>query len=190
LERYINVASDLFSQMVGRDLHYREDVAEKVASGGDVRLVVYEATPIDSITSIVIDDGVTSSTVDSDDYRIEDADAGLIEQIDGTWEDTEVYAWNIERETKGRQLAHYTVTYDGGWVTQEQDDNDGTLTRDLPYDIEQAVIDYVVMKDARRGRDTAVKSMSNLSASVAYMDQEVPPSFVNAVRRYKILEVL
>lgn len=198
LERYITTGSSLLVQAIGRDLHWREGVVEKVQSGGDTRLVVSDALPIDSIDSIVYDGGDTQVTEDSSRYRIEDAGAGFVEKTNGRWRSTEQARQSVTLIYQGRESYHYTVTYDGGWVTQEQADNDGTLTRSLPYDIEQAVIDYAVTKYRRKGRDLSVRSEKLGDTSVSYANSSatpgtanagMPASFAAVVQRYQIPEI-
>jgi hypothetical protein len=181
LDRAINEATDLFAKLVGRDVHWRAGHTEKVAGDGSFRLEVFEALPIDTVNSITHDNGVTSQGVDSATYRIESAEDGFIERI-GRYK-----RWI---GTDGRNF--YTVDYDGGWVTPQQASVDGTLTRDLPYDIERAAIEFVVMRVANDGADPTVKRVGVDQGSISYVTVngrkvDVPQSFADAAENYRHL---
>jgi len=182
LERQINVYSDLFEQATGRPWHRDDAYTESVTSTGDTRLHL-ERRPVRSVAEVKVD----GDTVDADDYEIVDGDLGYLRKIDGRWEHTGA----------GRLVE---VTYDGGHVTPKQVDDGEFSDRDLPHDIEQAVIDSVVNAYARKGQPSNVSAESIDTASVDYHIPDtadanlqgisVSQSFRGAVKQYKDRSVL
>ena len=80
------------------------------------------------------------------------------------------------------------VTYAGGFVTPQQDADDVSLTRSLPYDIEEAVIVMAAQRYKSKGRDMAVTSRKALKASISYDHQAanmLPQIAREAVARYQ-----
>jgi len=121
--------------------------------------------PINSITSVVY----SGSTIDSSEYEIHNANSGILYAVAGSWGRTGLYYGDISQtRAMGMERKLYTVTYDGGWYTPKQDDDDEDVTRDLPYDIEQAVLYVVAYMRRQMGRDPSVASESLLSSSVSY----------------------
>lgn len=162
LERLINAASDAIERYCERAFHYEEDIVEKVAGYGTPFIVV-SRTPIISISSIKIGD----STLDSSEYEL--TGGGLIYRLNGTWGWSAQYAEGIVYEQiAGTEEQNIAVTYTGGYVTQNQEDNDPTLTRSLPYDLEEACITAVVALYSRIGERADVKRESLMSASYEY----------------------
>jgi hypothetical protein len=150
LTRYINGASDIIEQYIGRSLYNDGAAVEDVPGAKDAFLFV-DRSPIVSITSIVWlgDNG----TVDASTYSVWDADAGMIYRADG-WEPTKISATAFQR---------YRVTFDGGYVTPEQGG-----TRTLPFDIENVCVDLVNIMWRQKGADPTVKSESVLNTSISY----------------------
>lgn len=163
LERFIEQASAMIAAYLGRTLHYESAVVEKVAGDGTEHLLV-KRPPVKAITSIALD-GVT---VDSGDYEIYDADAGIIYNVAG-WDWTTVRtADGVARPPlAGSERRLYTVTYAGGWECPTQS---GTGATALPKDIEAAAISLAVTLRARRGRDRDIASESMMSYSVSFKD--------------------
>lgn len=168
LEPLIEEASASFQRECGRNFYRGSAVVEKVKGSGGSRLSLRRHVPLVSITSIVLDDGDTSSTVSASDYEIEDASAGFVRRISGRWAFTGQASTDITRDLlAGTEEPLYVVTYAGGYITPKQEDG-GDGTRDLPYDIERAVIDMVKALYYARRRDTGVSSKSVSKASVSY----------------------
>jgi hypothetical protein len=165
LERYIHVATDAIEKYCRRTFSRDTAIVEKVAGFGTEKLRVARA-PINSITSITYD----GTTVDSDDYKIHNANAGLIFRSGGWWWDAHLTPSAARRPLPGSEDKLYTVTYDGGWYTQPQDDADGAVTRNLPYDIEEAAIELVRVIYLSKNRDPSVRSEKLLSWSASYGD--------------------
>lgn len=172
LERYIERASEQLATLLGRDLHYATDHTVKMAARDPYRLQLPDGAPrpLKAITSIVFDDGSTSTTVTAADYEIEDSGAGWIRRINGRWTFTGA-ADAFGDPFAARLPEHlYTLTITAGWVTPQQAIDDGGLTRDLPHDIEDAALALAAQRYWRRGRSRDVKSRKLLSASVSYFD--------------------
>ena len=155
LTRYIDTASDQIERYVNRKLYYGSAIVEKVAGSGDAFLWI-SRTPLSSVTSILwLGD---SSTVGSSTYEIYEADQGSIYRSAG-WNNTNISATDYTR---------YQVTYVGGWITPQQDADDGALTRNLPWDLETACISMVVGLWRQKGADRTIRSESVLNTSVHY----------------------
>lgn len=193
LERYIRQASDFFRRLTGRRWYEETEYVEEVAGYRGKRLLVFDHLPIDQIRTIEIKIDDTTDELNSGAYEIEDAQSGFIRRIDGSsWELTESYFSNIEPEYTGENLKLYRVTYDGGYVTPE-DASQNNKTRDLPYDIEDAVIDFVTSKYVKKGSGSAVDSESIMSASIDYQDTSdvdgvlagTTPYFSTVVKQYR-----
>jgi hypothetical protein len=187
LERLIERASQGLQSALDRSVYYEEDIVEYVTGGGTSLLIV-DRTPITSISSIIYDTGSgTTTTVDATDYRIAAAASGLIERVGGVWPDTSDRTGVLLDPVTSTQRRSIKVTYTGGWVTPQQADDDGSLTRDLPYDIEDAVLQFAVQHYREKGRDTSVKSIKALKTSVTWHDHgagSMPRAMQRVVDRY------
>lgn len=187
LSRLINVVSAQIENFLGRKIYYEASIEETMAGHGTMFLVV-ERKPLLSIASISYD----GDAVASDQYEIQDADAGLIYGL-APWKMTGPAVSGITQDPfpgYGRKL--YTVTYAGGWVTQPQVDDDGNLTRSLPYDIEDACLMAIATRYRSIGRDRSVASESLLSWSAKYRDGTVgssglPPEAEQILSAYREL---
>jgi len=195
LERQINAYSDLFEQATDRRWYRDDSYTESIKSFGDTRLMVHDHLPVRSVSQV----DVKGDTVDAADYSLESGDQGLIRLDNDFWESTAVGVRNVERYVKYHEL-RVDVTYDGGYVTPKQED-DGTFSpRDLPHDIEQAVILSVANKYRQKGQPSNIRSqsISSDSASVEYVTsnteraygQAVASAFTSAVQRYQDRSVL
>lgn len=165
LERMIEAISQQIANYCRRTLHYTRtaDESEDLAGFNESNLTVSRA-PIVSITSITLD----GSTIDSDAYEISDADAGLIYREDGwVWTASFIITTAPERYP-GSEDKDYTVAYRGGYVTANQVVLDNTLTRNLPYDLEDAAIRMVAMRYLGQGRDLALASEKIGQAAETY----------------------
>jgi hypothetical protein len=182
IERLINAASDRVERYCGRHFE-RDDAAEETIAGYGQHELRVLRTPINSITSITYDDGEIDTT-----YVTFDANAGLIFRAGG-------WAWTAHSTSdivpapiplSERRL--YVVTFSGGYVLPK---DDGDPARDLPYDLEQAVIDLVSSDYLSRTRDLSVKSERLLSYSVSYHGESesdgMPASVRSVLERYRVL---
>ena len=155
LTRYINTASDQIADYCNRKIFYDAAIVEKVGGSKDYFLYI-SRTPLTTITSVVWlgDD----STIGSSLYEIWESDQGAIYKESG---------WN-NITLNATYLTRYQVTYKGGWITPQQDADDGALTRDLPFDLETACVNIVTALWQKKGQDRNVKSESIMGASVTY----------------------
>lgn len=191
IERWIMEGSDTLRSMTGREFHWTTGYVERVAARGEKEIWVTDHVPVDTINSITYDSGNSTSTIDADSYEhIADSkrrDVGTIRRITGMWTSTaQVQDGIVQNLQPGTEERLYKVDYDGGWVTQKQDDDDASLTRDLPHDLEGAVLDYVKMQEARHGQDPAVEKWSAESVSVTYRGQEVPQRMASVADFYTL----
>lgn len=185
LEPLIEEASALLQKECGRNFYRAAAAAEKVKGYATPRLSLRKHVPLVSITSIVLDDGDSSSTVSASNYEIENADAGFVRDIGGRWAFTGRGSTDITRDPLiGTEEALYTVTYAGGYITPNQDPSVGT--RDLPYDIERAVIDMVKGLYYGRTRDPGVASKGVSKASATFRGSLLElPNVMSVVKLYK-----
>ena len=179
LTRYINTASDQIADYCNRKFYYTSGIEEKIAGSGDAFLFVGR-TPVTSITSVVWlgDDSTVSGSL----YEIWDVDQGAIYNSSG---------WNYTR-LSDTQIDRYKVTYIGGWITPQQDADDGGLTRNLPFDLETACINIVTALWQKKGQDRTVKSESIMGASVSYEshDSGMDASVIATLDNYKRMDRL
>lgn len=166
----ILAVSDRIARFCSRQLHFSTQVVEYHKGYGRNTLLL-NRPPIVEITSIVIDDRVNSEiAVDSDMYYVEDAEIGRVRSFT-PWPCTGLLRPGIEyMRVAGSEVPMIKVTYSGGWVTPIQAENDPTLTRNLPTDLEQLALDAMVSVYRNRGRDRSVVSEKVGSASVSYYD--------------------
>lgn len=168
----IEEASEEFALATGRQFFNKSDHVEYAKGYGSPILMVRDHLPIESITEIVFDNGSTTVEVDDSDYMIENAGAGMIRRVGsvtGKWTFTgHTNIGTRMNQIPGSERPLYKVTYSGGYVGPQQAHLDDTLTRDLPRDIERAIISKVVQQYRRQGRDTDVVSESVGNASIRY----------------------
>lgn len=186
LEGLILDASELIANRVNRQFR-KEEVTEQLAGLGTVRLLL-SRTPIDTAETITVTyDG---SEVDADTYEVEDANAGFLRSIYGTWNWDANALPNIAHDVlPGSERKLYEVTYTGGYVLP----NDSVGVRDLPRDLETACRQLVAQLYYGIGRDPTVVQEKVLSGSVTYQkgsvdsgpDSDLPPLTRAAVRRYR-----
>lgn len=186
--RRINFFSDLFERLTGRKWYYVEDHVEKIgASRGDTRLVVSEHLPIEDVDKIEL----KGDEIDSEAYEIEDKGLGWIRRKEGSWSTSEPLRGRINSYPMGEPRLTYEVTYTGGYVTPSQADGDEDLDRDLPYDVELAVIESIRREYNAKDRDPNLKSLSVLGDQVTFNEAHkgVTPELEDVIERYKSYEV-
>jgi hypothetical protein len=160
LERMINSVSAAIESYCNRKFWYEADIAEKVAGYGTKYLHV-SRNPIVSISSITFD----GATVGSDNYEIHDANGGSLYSL-GEWTWTTDSAPNLSSDPlPGNEQKLYEVTYTGGWVTPHLA---GVLTRNLPYDLEDACVMMCTSRYRWKGRDPSVKSERLMEGSQTF----------------------
>ncbi len=162
LERLINSVSRAFWREAGRALHYEAEIVERVPGYGVFRLRM-KRRPVASVTEIVrIDiEGSDLEVLDPTTYEIEDADKGFLYR-EGGFGDTAQRGVSIDgAPISGSERASIKVTYTGGFVTPNQHTGTPPFVRDLPEDIEEAVLMSVVANWHRKGQNQQATSESN-----------------------------
>ena len=187
LEPLIEEASELLQEHLSRRLYYAEDVEERARIVGN-ELVLQHHTPILSVASVVDQD---DDEVDSTTYAVSPGGTA-IRRTSGRWPRGPVQRTPIAGDPMpGTETGYLLVTYTGGYVTPQQDIDDATLTRSLPYSIERAVVDMVSMLYRGRGRDPGVRAKSVSRASVQFGDGPLSlPAVRSVIGTYRHIEVL
>ncbi len=181
IERLINAMSEAVERMAGgRHFEYKTGEVELHPGFGDHRLIL-KRTPVATITQIrLLDlDGSEVSIYDPAGYTLENAEAGFVFRSGsilgtdfpnqrGGWPWTAQVGRGIRSELiAGSERAALEVTYDGGYITPQQE-VDGVGTRTLPYDLEEAVISSVRREYRRRTRDGSIQSKSSDEVDVSF----------------------
>lgn len=165
IERLIEAASAEFESLANRHFENSTAVTELLPGYGDYRLIL-RRVPVVSITTIKLlnTDGTVADTATSTDFKIEDADAGFISKPGG-WYWTARTGNDIQASRlSGTELKMVEVVYNGGYITPNQ-----TGTRNLPYDIEESIIQSVVGLYRAQGRDPTITSETSAAgSSVSY----------------------
>jgi len=156
ISRLIAVATDAIQEYVGHILcrqTYRETV-----SGDDSPQLLLTATPIVSVSSIIIDSDVVV------DFIIADREAGILHRKVG-WARSAWVQWGVEWSVvPATQERNVFVTYVAGYLLP------GDANRDLPARYEQACVDAVVAwvkRDQRGGADVVQRDVGDLTIKYA-----------------------
>lgn len=191
----INRLSDLFERETGRKWYNTDgDYTEKVASYDRTRLQINDHLPVSSITSITYDSGNTSVLEDPDSYDLENSKTGWIRSLNGVWTGSQPGYSKIDHyQVPETNEPNYTVVYQGGYITPKQD-NENVGTRDLPYDIEEAIINQVIAYREEKTRNKNVASLKVGDASIKWASSSSSSkrygSFIDelgeTIRRYQI----
>jgi hypothetical protein len=184
LQRYIHVVSDRFVAACNRNFHYVEDHEEQLSDAASAYLSPSDFDNIQSVSKITYD----GTEVPAAHYTLQDN--GLIVHESGSWEDTRYLIEGPLPYISPQQARPlYVVTYTAGYVTPKQEDDDPSLTRNLPYDLEEAIIKEVAKLYFQQGRDTTITAMNVLSAQVRFQNTKpgedlVTQAFKDAVKKY------
>ena len=183
LMRLIAAASSAAATFVGRELHYAVVTDERVRGYSTSRLRLARTPIVGTVTSI----GIDGSTVDSTDYHIANAKAGIVYRASG-FSSTAPYRGGLAAPdlAAGEEEDAFLVTYAGGWVTPIQDGT-GTpaLVRSLPAEIEEAVILAVVQAYRRRGKHQGLATESEDKTEVQWGGLFLPGPSKALLRQYK-----
>ena len=187
LTRLINVISDQIERYIGRKLYWEEDIEEDTPGFGR-RKMVLDRKPI-SGTPVLTYNGTTVST---DTYEVFNANGGILFALDN-WIWTAGPVGGITPDPwPGTERKLYTVTYDAGFVTANQDTLDVALTRNLPFDLEDACIRMVTSRYRSQGKGAGVKREGMLTWSVEYEDSGssgseagIPAEITTILDRYR-----
>lgn len=187
IAKLIARASGAIIRHLDRRLHYGAAIVEKLPGKNDVRLML-GTTPIASITSIVLADGTTLA---SDEYSLEDADAGFLYRAAG-WPFTGNIRPGLLYDTRdvGTEERTHVVTYAGGWVTPGQFAANQASPRTLPEDIEEACLQTVISMYRSGGMDRNIVSESLGNSSVAFAGggaKLIPPAAAGLLEPYRRL---
>ena len=140
LERYINAASEFILKYVERDL-IRKTYTDERYVGTDSTLLYLDNYPVESITSIFIDDYELDET--DGDYEITESDKEIGKLYrQAIWPATSKIYGDLTATAYNESERNITVTYIAGYCTPKQDD-ESECTRNLPYDIEEVCIGLV-----------------------------------------------
>lgn len=170
LERLINMASASLEELAHREFHRGAAVVENHRAEGGQYLYL-RRRPVVSVTSVQHldpEDGTVDETIASASYWA-DLESGCLFRADG-WPDDRLAA-GVTGDPVGTAPRTIRVTYTGGWITPSQaipaENTGGTSlgTRDLPYDVEDAVIRCVVSAASRYGQDETVGFANNVNVS-------------------------
>ena len=181
LEYLIKVASEQVSRRCNREFHYNAAWSEAVPGYGSSRLILSH-TPVWSVASVAYGGGSIAAT----DYSIADPTKGWIYNRSG-WRSTVARLANVASDDvySGSEGNDYLITYAGGYVTPQQAEDNVLLVRTLPYDLEHAVVQYVVSLYLSRGQDRRIASEGLLSYNVSYREMDELPEVTAVVRRYR-----
>lgn len=185
--RWIKEGSDLLKSMTGREFYWVTGYTERTSAVGASNIYVRDHVPIDAITSIEYDHDPSSSatTVDSDNYEAVGQGQGTIRH-DSLWTSTEEHrAGPVGGHQPGTAEDVIKVTYDGGWKTPEQD-TQGVGARDLPYDVEMAVLSHVELKWHRNGQSPGVESLSMADGSISYRGMQTTDRMQMIAHEYRL----
>ena len=183
ISRYVLVASSMFEEAIGYKVHYEEGITTNVGQPrGRQYLIVDDHLPIKEIHEVKLNDTV----IDDDKYELSDAKLGYIRRTGKrtSWDSTEIVQHGIRQYSHEVEPA-YEITYDAGYVTPYQAEQDDNLERDLPHDIEAAVIDMAVMLYNEAGQNRRIQSASTGDWSYTLKDTNVPALFEHIVDQYK-----
>lgn len=187
VDRLINAASDRVERYCQRSFFYEAARVDQLPGFADFYLTA-EKGPILSVASLKYD----GALIDSAEYEIADdwrirSDSGFTSTA-GTARD---FVTNYPKQ--GSEKGLYTLTYSCGYVTPAQAADLG-LSRSLPYDIEDAVIQLVAMRYLEIGNNPRVKSERLMSHQVNYggpstMDSEdgIPTTIAATLKGYRRL---
>lgn len=179
LTRGVNSASDSIEKYCNRKFARNPAIIELVAGFG-TELVHLEVTPVESITSVVIN-GVT---VDPSEYYIKRPETGSVWRSNGwLWTAGVDLSASPHRRAGFEELA-FTFTYVGGFATAANDRTPGTYPQ--PSDLEEACIQLAVYRYRKLGRDLAVQSEQIGRTNRAYVGYRVDgppdiPPFVSGI---------
>lgn len=132
IEDMVRAASDFVVTYCGRDFA-RQRVRESIVSKGTPELLL-SLTPVINIEFVDYDDSEIT------DWVLYDKEAGIIQRRNG-FQSTNLPFHTIDRAPSSYHEKRWHVTYTGGFVLPNWDVSEGT--RNLPYDLERAVIDMV-----------------------------------------------
>jgi hypothetical protein len=188
VERQINVASDAIRRFCNRPLTHAVVTSERYKALDGHRLIL-KRRPVLSIESIV----TASGSVVSSGYYIENAEAGII------WFDSSLAV--VEETAPGSMAqdglpgsgeADVLVSYTGGWITEAQvaaaaaETPPRTITRTLPYELEDAAIKTFSSLWHRRGVDLAAGAFDGSNEAIGRgLGGIIPGPIIPSLKRFQ-----
>lgn len=177
LTRYINAATDAIERHCDRSFYFQSSRIDKLKGQG-TQFLVATKTPIITIVTLTVDVPVIEGPlVEGDGFVLQDQGTDGIIFREAGWPWRTAIAGPITNDpANGEERDNITLTYDCGYVTPKQVDDDQALpvplniVRTLPYDLEDACVQTVVARYFAKGQDQRVKSEKLLSGSVTYRD--------------------
>ena len=157
LARLINSASDAIRSYCGRDFAKEQRTERLSGAGGS--LLLLPLYPIAEVDSIIMD----GMALPPDSYDV-DGKMGALIRVGGIWPPAN------ER--------NITVTYTGGYVTPVQAAADPDLTRNLPYDIEEACIVTAATWASRRSTPRDATTLQVEQIRVTFGDRDRDPAMI------------
>lgn len=182
-------ASRTFREKTDRKFFQETGAVEWTEAGGGYTIFVNDHLPISNIQSVEYQvDQNTLEEIDPSYYMIEgDGEMGSIVTVGGDWPSTLRHQGFIEAVPDGLTET-VKVTYDGGLKTPAKAWSDGEERHEteFPFDIERAVIEWVVWKAYDRGMNPTIKKQSVLDGSVTFKENpSMPPeTWEKTVRSY------
>lgn len=168
LEFTINAVSKAMSRAADRVFEFETDIEDRVKAYGTGRIVLPRA-PVSTLTKIESIDfaGTVTGEIDSGSYGLEDG-SGQSGVVFGLWGSTALGggASGLARFQQA-PFSLLLVTYDAGFVTPQQAEDDVLLTRDLPEDLEQACLQSCVRWYRERFADQTISSESYPDHSIS-----------------------
>ena len=139
----IKSASDFVRKYCGRE--FAKETIKETLPGSGMAILMLSRTPIVSVSEILFDGAPFTN------YVIRDTEAGFLYSNSG-WYDTSLLSNSIEAHPiPNSKEPLYEVTYTGGYILPTS-----TGVRNLPYDLEEAVINLV--------RDQSERSAGNVKS--------------------------
>ncbi len=175
-ERAINATSAAIQKYCDRNFCREVLTDERVAGYGTQRLLL-SRRPLVSIQAVTIE-GVT---IDSTEYRIDDAEAGILFRRAG-WDWTAPYQPDAADPGRlaGSEEKAYLVSYTGGYVLPT-----AVSGRDLPYDLEQAALIAAVAAYRARGKYSKLVESTVEGEQRPWYDYLLPPNCRALLAPYK-----
>lgn len=161
LTRLIKSATSFVDQVTHRTFE-ETSTTEKYSGTGTSELVLNNY-PVSSVSEITINDEV----VDSDDYEVF-SDEGIIYKYDYWTQTNNTFRYGVllDGNTNNRKR-NIEVTYTYGYKLP------GEVDRDLPYSLEQVVINLVTNAYRESGQKSNIKREEIMSAEYEYFKDSI-----------------
>lgn len=186
--RWIREGSDLLRSMAHRQFYWTTGYTERTRAHGSDEIYVRDHVPIDAISKIERqnDPSTSATTVDSDSYEATSDGLGTIRRVHGLWSTTATRRGGpVGGPQPGTEQPILKVTYDGGWKTPEQA-NQNVGARDLPWDVESAILSHVELQWHSDGQNPNIESLSMADGSITYRGTETTERMSQIADEYRV----